>query len=157
MACGPFFPNNLWQRWRRSRADRAGRKIFSRELERLNLAPSRFDHVAATNGYEQQTQVDAELAGSGGGAEENKVSGEEAAPIVAAHRKNRDKLQRYRDERAGVGVQVVDGSGGNCGQNADQSRNFPASTKCGTAGRVRGLLCGVVALRAPKSQIGKPR
>lgn len=95
-ACGPDFPNNLL-----SDGDEvlftAPVANFRQELNRLHLAPSRFDHVAATNGYEQQTYA-AELADLATALTKAKVPDETATTIIAAHRKNRDQLQRYRDE-----------------------------------------------------------
>ncbi len=97
-ACGPFFPNNLLSGGDESLLA-APTANFRRELERLNLAPSRFDHVAATNGYAQQT-FDAELNDLTAALRKAKVPDETAIPIIAAHRKNRDELQRYRDAHA---------------------------------------------------------
>jgi hypothetical protein len=97
-ACGPFFPNNLL-----SSGDEAllaaPTANFRRELERLNLAPSRFDHMAATNGYAQQT-FDAELSDLTAALRNAKLPDEAALLIITAHRKNRDTLQRYRDAHA---------------------------------------------------------
>ena len=60
LACGPFFPNNLLDRGDEALLS-APIADFERELARLNLAPSRFAAVPATNSHEAQT-FDAEMA-----------------------------------------------------------------------------------------------
>lgn len=148
-ACGPFFPNNLL-----SGGDEvlltAPVANFRRELERLNLAPSRFDHIAATNGYEQQT-FDAELADLAAALKRTKVSGEEAAPIVAAHRKNRDKLQRYRDEHAAWESKSWMNQEEKTADKRGPEPEFPSFNEVpGLPGEFADYFAGVVALRAPE-------
>jgi LysM repeat protein len=94
-ACGPDFPNNLLEGGDEA-VLAAPLADFARELERLNLAPSRFDHVAPTNGYARQT-FDAELSDLAAALKRTKVSPEQSALIVEGHRVNRNKLSEYRE------------------------------------------------------------
>jgi hypothetical protein len=92
-ACGPFFPNNLL-----GSGDAAVLAApvadFERELERMDLAPGRFEHVAATNGCAQQA-FEAETADLAAALKRMKVSGEEAARITGAHAANRKRLTEF--------------------------------------------------------------
>jgi tetratricopeptide (TPR) repeat protein len=94
-ACGPDFPNNLL-----TGGDEALLAApvadFQHELARLDLLPGRFAHVTATNGYEQLT-LDAEMNDLVAALKKAKVSPEDSALIVEAHRVNRNKLNRYRE------------------------------------------------------------
>ncbi|MFO1514418.1 MAG: LysM domain-containing protein [Verrucomicrobiota bacterium] len=94
-ACGPDFPNNLLEGGDEA-VLAAPLADFARELERLNLAPSRFDHIAPTNGYARQT-FDAELSDLAAALKRTKVSPEQSALIVEGHRVNRNKLSEYRE------------------------------------------------------------
>ena len=97
-ACGLSFPNNLL-----GQGDNAVLLApvahFRAELERLHLVSSRFEHVEATNSYEQQT-IDAELADLTVALKKAKVSPTEASRIVEAHRVNRQRLSEYLDAYA---------------------------------------------------------
>ncbi len=93
LACGPFFPNNLLDRGDEALLS-APVANFARELARLNLAPSRFAAVPATNSYEAQT-FDAEMADLAAALKDAKVSPEDSARIVEGHRVNRKKLGEY--------------------------------------------------------------
>jgi hypothetical protein len=94
-ACGPFFPNNLL-----GSGDAAVLAApvadFERELERMELAPSRFEHVEATNGYAQQA-FDAEMADLAAALKRAQVSGEETARITGAHAANRKRLTEFAE------------------------------------------------------------
>lgn len=92
-ACGPDFPNNLLDSGDEALLV-APLANFTRELERLKLATSRFDHVSATNGYEHQT-CDAEMADLTAALKKAKVSDEESARIVEGHQLNRRKLSDF--------------------------------------------------------------
>lgn len=147
--CGPFFPNALL-----SSGDdalfTAPVADFRRELELLQLAPSRFDHVAATNGYAAQT-CDAELADLATALQRAQVPGVTAAPIIAAHRKNRDKLLRYVDEHdAWQSLSWMDDEPA-----AERPRGpapeFPTFEGIvGLPAEFADYFAGVVALRSPK-------
>lgn len=94
-ACGPDFPNNLLDSGDNALLV-APVAEFERELQRLNLAPGRFDHVSATNGYEQQA-FDAEMSDLAAALMKSKTSGEESARVVEGHRVNRKKLAGFLD------------------------------------------------------------
>lgn len=94
-ACGPFFPNNLLDRGDEALLS-APIADFHRELARLNLAPSRFAAVSATNSHKAQA-FDAEMADLAAALKQSKVSPEETARIVEGHRVNRKKLDAYLD------------------------------------------------------------
>ncbi len=93
-ACGPDFPNNLLDRGDEA-VLAAPVADFERELQRLKLAPSRFNAVLATNSYEAAT-MDAELADLARALQRADVAVEEAARIQSAHQANRDKLRKYQ-------------------------------------------------------------
>ena len=148
-ACGPFFPNNLL-----SSGDEAllASPIanFRRELERLNLSPSRFDHVAVTNDYEQQT-LDEELADLAAALKKIKVPGEEAATIIAAHRKNRDALQRYREELGGWKARAWMDKDERFNELRGAAPSYPSFADVpGLPGEFTDYFAGVVALRSPE-------
>jgi len=92
-ACGPFFPNNLLG---------GGDEVllaapvadFRRELARLDLPPSRFEYVAAANGYAQAT-FDAELADLAAALKRANVPNTDAAQTIEGHRANRAKLREF--------------------------------------------------------------
>lgn len=148
-ACGPNFPNNLL-----SGGDEvlftAPVANFRRELERLQLTPSRFDYIGATNGYAEQT-FDAELADLTTALQKAKLTGVEAAPIISAHRKNREKLQKFAHE------QTVWESNSWMDENTDSKEKrgpkpkFPSFPPVeGLPGEFADYFEGVVALKTPQ-------
>ena len=94
-ACGPCFPNHLLVGGDEALLS-APVADFERELQRLNLAPSRFVHRDATHGYEAQT-MEAEVMDLGAALKRAKVSPEESERILEAHRVNRKRLSEYLD------------------------------------------------------------
>lgn len=99
-ACSPYFPNYLLEGGDRALLV-APTANFRRELARLQLVTSRFDHLSATNGYQQQT-FDAEMSDLAAALKRGKITGVAAARIQAGHFLNRKKLDQFVDatERA---------------------------------------------------------
>ncbi len=147
-ACGPFFPNNLLDQGDEALLS-APVASFERELVRLNLAPSRFAAVPATNRYAAQT-FDAELADLATALKQAKVSPEESARIVEGHRVNRKKLGDY--------LEAYDRWDSKSGQDADESSagqhgaepNFPSfDAVLGLPEEFADYFAGAAALRNP--------
>lgn len=148
-ACGPNFPNNLL-----SSGDEmlftAPVANFRRELARLQLAPSRFDHIAATNGYAEQT-FDAELADLTAALQQAKLTGLAAAPIITAHRKNREKLQKFLDEHQAWEAQAWLDTAEHATEKRGPEPDFPTfENPEGLPGEFADYFEGVVALKSVK-------
>jgi hypothetical protein len=98
LACGPWFPNNM--------LDRGDTAVlvapvadFYRELDRMQLVPSRFHAMTSTNSYAQET-LQAELADLRAALHQAGKSSNEVERIVLAHLEQRTKLQKFIDEAA---------------------------------------------------------
>jgi len=95
-ACGPDFPNSYLLEGGDRALLLAPTAHFRRELERLQLVTSLFDHLVPTNGYAEQA-LDAEMADLAAALKRAKVTGVDAARIQAGHLLNRKKLARFVD------------------------------------------------------------
>jgi LysM repeat protein len=100
-ACGPFFPNNLLDQGDQALLA-APVTDFVAELERMNLAPSKFQTVpaeetlgAARYGAQAAAAESADLSLA---LKQAKVSEAELERIRKAHQDARDKLQEFRSE-----------------------------------------------------------
>ena len=92
-ACGPSFPNFLLVGG--DDAVLGGAEIcFDRELQRLNLVPTRHKAVAATNDFATEAQ-DAELAELTLSLAKARVGADESARIVTTHMEARKKLTTF--------------------------------------------------------------
>ena len=93
VACGPNFPNHLLVGG--DHAVLRGAEIcFDRELQRLNLVPTRHKAMAATNDFATEAQ-DAELAELALALAKARVGSDESARIVATHMEARKKLTAF--------------------------------------------------------------
>lgn len=97
-ACGPDFPNYI--------LDEGDRDLllapvadFERELERMQLAPSRFSAVETTNDSYAQDSIEAELGDLHRALKKAKVPAEEAERIFDAHAEGREKLKTFLVEK----------------------------------------------------------
>lgn len=146
--CGPDFPNSLL-----SGGDgvmlAAPVADFERELERLNLAPSRFEHVSATNAYEQQT-FNAELSDLAAALRKAKVSGEASARIIEGHRVNRTKLNDYVEACSNWEARSwMDRDDSSTSRRGPQPK-FPSFEQVeGLPGEFADYFAGAVAFRTP--------
>lgn len=101
-ACGPFFPNNMLDRGDEAVLD-APEASFALELERMNLATSRFTAQplqGATHraGYAGQSR-DAELGDLLAALHVAKLPPDEVERIRAGHQKARDAFKQYVTDR----------------------------------------------------------
>ncbi len=156
LACGPFFPNNLLDRGDEALLS-APIADFGRELARLNLAPSRFAAVPATNSYEAQT-FDAEMADLAAALKDAKVSPEDSARIVEGHRVNRKKLSEYLEScHKWTSDAWMDTDENTPGKRGPQPA-FPLFGEVpGLPGEFADYFAGAVALRKPKKEEAEAR
>ena len=156
LACGPFFPNNLLDRGDEALLS-APIADFERELARLDLAPSRFAAVPATNSYEAQT-FDAEMSDLAAALKDAKVSPEDSARIVEGHRVNRKKLGEYLEAcNKWTSDAWMDMDENSQGKRGPQPR-FPLFVEVpGLPGEFADYFAGAVALRKPKKEEAKAR
>jgi len=150
-ACGPFSPTNLLDRGDEALLS-APIADFERELARLNLAPSRFAAVPATNSYDAQT-FDAEMADLAAALKEAKVSPEDAARIVEGHRVNRKKLGEYLEAchkwSSDAGMDTDENTQGK----REPKPEFPWFAEVpGLPGEFADYFAGAVALRNPQTE-----
>ena len=151
-ACGPFFPNNLLEQGDRALLA-APFANFASELGRLHLAPSRFEHLPATNGYAEQS-FDGEMADLGAALKKAKVPGGEHDRIVEAHRVNREKLLKFQqqlDEWNARYPTTVDGYGNPMGMGVRETMpTFPSFAEVsGLPGEFADYFAGAVASHNP--------
>ena len=156
LACGQFFPNNLLDRGDEALLS-APIADFRRELARLNLAPSRFAAVPATNSYEAQT-FDAELADLTAALKDAKVSPEVSARIVEGHRVNRKKLGEYLAAcHKWTSNAWMDTDENTSGKRGPQP-GFPLFGEVpGLPGEFADYFAGAVAVRNPQKEETKAR
>lgn len=155
-ACGPDFPNTLLK-------DSDGAVLsapvadFARELERLDLAPVRFVHMAATNGYEQQS-LESELADLAAALKKSNVSPEESTQILSGHRANRQKLRSYLAAHAAWAAKSSVDADENTASKPGPRPAFPSFEEVpGMPGEFADYFAGAVALHNPDTNNAAPR
>ena len=123
----------------------------------MNLAPSRFAAVPATNSYEAQT-FDAELADLAAALKDAKVSPEDSARIVEGHRVNRKKLGEYLEAcHKWTSDAWMDTDENTQGKRGPQPA-FPLFGEVpGLPGEFADYFAGAVALRKPKKEEAEAR
>lgn len=155
-ACGPFFPNNLL-----GSGDAAVLAApvadFQRELARMELVPSRFEHVESTNTYAQEA-IDAELDDLAAALKRAKVKGEEFARITGTHAANRNRLAEYVAAFETWESRAWMDEGGSATDQRGPKPVFPEFAEVpDLPGEFVDYFAGAVALRNPDTEPGAER
>lgn len=154
-ACGPDFPNSLLESGDAALL-RAPVARFRDELERMQLATSRFTAVIGTNDNYGADTVNAELDDLARALKLADVAPAEAEKICAAHRVQRQKLAHFLtrfDEWAGSGHRVHDENGGHDVSPAEPAPKFDGvSGGPGLPAEFSDYLEGAAAWRNPADE-----